>query len=73
MKILIVKRDKLGDMIVTTPMLRLLRTALPDAQIHLLAAEYNLWVVDGNARCEQHELWRAQDWISRAQGGGRRP
>ena len=49
MKILIVKRDKLGDMIVTTPMLRLLRTALPDAQIHLLAAEYNLWVVDGNA------------------------
>ena len=39
MKILIVKRDKLGDMIVTTPMLRLLRTALPDAQIHLLAAE----------------------------------
>lgn len=53
MKILIVKRDKLGDMIVTTPMLRVLRTALPDAEIHLLAAEYNLWVVDGNTCIDQ--------------------
>ena len=48
MKVLIVSRGKLGDMLVTTPMLRVLREARPDAEIHLLANDYNTWVVDGN-------------------------
>lgn len=48
MKILLIKRDKLGDLLLTTPMLRHLRAARPDAEIHLLANNYNAWVVDGN-------------------------
>jgi heptosyltransferase III len=48
MKILIASRGKLGDLLLTTPMLRVLRNAHPDAEIHLLANEYNVWVADGN-------------------------
>lgn len=48
MKILIIKRDKLGDMLLTTPMLRRLRHHYPDAQIDVLANTYNAWVLDGN-------------------------
>jgi heptosyltransferase III len=48
MKILVVSRAKLGDLLLTTPMLRVLRNAIPDAEIHLLANEYNVWVADGN-------------------------
>ena len=38
----------MGDLLLTTPMLRVLRNAHPDAEIHLLANEYNVWVADGN-------------------------
>lgn len=48
MKVLIASRGKLGDLLLTTPMLRVLRNAHPDAEIHLLANEYNVWVADGN-------------------------
>jgi heptosyltransferase-3 len=44
MKILLVKRDKIGDMLLTTPLLTHLRRALPDAQIDVLANDYNAWV-----------------------------
>lgn len=55
MKILIVKRDKLGDMLLTTPMLGWLRQALPDAQLHVLANDYNAWVIDGNPHVDR--IW----------------
>lgn len=45
MKILIVKRDKVGDLLLATPMLRVLREALPTARIDVLASDYNAWVV----------------------------
>lgn len=48
MKILVIKRDKLGDLLLATPMLEHLRASLPGAEIHLLANDYNAWVVDGN-------------------------
>ena len=48
MKILVLKRDKVGDMLLTTPMLRVLREALPAARIEVLASDYNAWVLDGN-------------------------
>lgn len=48
MKLLVVKRDKVGDLLLATPMLRVLRTALPAARIHLLASDYNAWVVEGS-------------------------
>lgn len=48
MKLLVIKRDKLGDLLLTTPLLRHLRASVPDAEIHLLANDYNAWVVAGN-------------------------
>ena len=41
MKIVILKRDKVGDMLLVTPMLEHLRASLPDAEIHMLANDYN--------------------------------
>lgn len=57
MKILIVSRAKLGDLLLTTPMLRVLRDALPDAEIHLLANEYNVWVADGNTCVDRRWIY----------------
>ncbi len=44
MRILIVKRDKLGDLLLTTPVLEHLAAVAPQAEIHLLANDYNDWV-----------------------------
>lgn len=48
MNILVLKRDKLGDLLLTTPLFRALRSALPQARIDLLASDYNAWVAQGN-------------------------
>jgi ADP-heptose:LPS heptosyltransferase len=48
LRVLIVKRDKLGDLLLTTPVLRHLAAARPDAEIHLLANDYNAWVARGH-------------------------
>ena len=45
MKILVVKRDKLGDLLLATPMFAVLRRSLPGARIDLLASDYNAWLV----------------------------
>ncbi len=58
MKILIIKRDKLGDLLLATPMLAHLRASLPQAEIHLLANDYNAWVVDGNADIDRRWVYR---------------
>lgn len=55
MKILVIKRDKIGDMLLTTPMLRHLRRALPNAQIDMLANDYNAWVVERHSAIDK--LW----------------
>ena len=43
-RILLVKRDKLGDLLLTRPVIGELARALPHAEIHLLANDYNAWV-----------------------------
>ena len=55
MKIVILKRDKVGDMLLVTPMLAHLRAALPRAEIHMLANDYNAWVLEGNPHLDR--LW----------------
>ncbi len=55
MKIIILKRDKVGDMLLVTPMLEHLRASLPQAEIHMLANDYNAWVVEGNPNIDR--LW----------------
>jgi heptosyltransferase III len=47
-RVLIVKRDKLGDLLLTTPLLARLRSVRSDAEIHLLANDYNAWVAQGH-------------------------
>lgn len=48
MKILVIRRDNIGDLICTTPMLYLLRQKFPDARICVLANTYNKDVLAGN-------------------------
>jgi ADP-heptose:LPS heptosyltransferase len=47
-RILVVKRDKIGDMLLTTPLLGHLRGELPDVRIDVVCTDYNAWVLDGN-------------------------
>jgi heptosyltransferase III len=47
-RVLIVKRDKIGDLLLTTPILAHLAAGLPRAEIHLLANDYNAWVVEAH-------------------------
>lgn len=55
MKILFIKRDKLGDLLLTTPVLTHVRAALPEARIHLLANDYNAWVARDHPAIDR--LW----------------
>lgn len=47
-RILVVRRDNIGDLICTTPLLRTLRQARPDAHIAVLVNSYNRTVLLGN-------------------------
>ena len=62
---LIVKRDKLGDLLLTTPVLAQLAAGVPRAEIHLLANDYNAWVVRGHPALSR--TWT----YARAREGGR--
>ena len=65
MRVLIVKRDKLGDLLLTTPILARLADARPDAEIHLLANDYNAWVARDHPAV--HRTWT----YPRVRDGGR--
>ena len=65
MKVLVIKRDKLGDLLLATPMLAHLRSSLPGVEIHLLANDYNSWAVDGNPDIDRR-------WVYRRVRNGRR-
>jgi ADP-heptose:LPS heptosyltransferase len=65
MKILVVKRDKIGDLLLTTPMLAHLKASRPEAEVHLLANDYNAWVVEGNPHLDRLWIYR------RVRHGGR--
>lgn len=58
MKILVLKRDKLGDLLLTTPLLEHLKAARPRDEIHLLANDYNAWVVAGNPHLDRVWVYR---------------
>jgi heptosyltransferase III len=58
MKILIVKRDKIGDLLLTTPLIAHLREALPGAAIHVLANDYNAWIVADNPHVDRVWVYR---------------
>ena len=58
MKILVVKRDKIGDLLLTTPLIAHLRHALPGARVDVLANDYNAWVVADNPDVERVWVYR---------------
>jgi len=58
MKVLVLKRDKLGDLLLTTPMLARLKAQSPGVQTHLLANDYNAWVVAGNPHIDRVWVYR---------------
>lgn len=47
-KILIIRNDRIGDMILSTPAIRAVRQGFPNAQIHLLASRYTKDLVTHN-------------------------
>ncbi len=55
MNLLVIKRDKIGDLLLTTPLLAHLRRTRPGDRIQLLANDYNAWVVRDNPHVDR--LW----------------
>jgi ADP-heptose:LPS heptosyltransferase len=49
MKLLIIRRDNIGDLICTTPLLRALRERFPEASISVLVSSYNAEVLEENS------------------------
>ncbi len=47
-RILIIRRENIGDLVCTTPLIHAIRRALPDAHIAVLANDYNAPVLAGN-------------------------
>jgi heptosyltransferase III len=58
MKILVLKRDKIGDLLLTMPLLARLKAALPGGETHLLANDYNAWVAAGNPHVDRAWVYR---------------
>lgn len=62
MRVLIVKRDKLGDLLLTTGVFAHIKAVRPDIELHLLANDYNAWVARDDAALAR--IWtyrRARD------------
>ena len=45
MKIIVLKRDKLGDLLLTTPMLQVLKQYFPELKLTVLAPESSAWIL----------------------------
>lgn len=60
MRVLVIQRDNIGDMVCTTPLLAGIRDQFPDAWIAVLANSYNVAVLAGNSDVDaiyvQHKL-----------------
>lgn len=58
MNILVIRRDNIGDLLCTTPMLHSLRQQQPDAWIGVLANSYNGPILEGNPDVDQVFIYR---------------
>lgn len=66
MKVLVIKRDKIGDLLLTTPLLAQLKAGVPGVRTHLLANDYNAWVVKGNPHLDRVWVYRRVRHAGRA-------
>ena len=55
--ILVVQRNNIGDMVLTTPLLQGLRQAFPEAHLAVLANSYNAGVLDGCRALDQVHIY----------------
>jgi ADP-heptose:LPS heptosyltransferase len=58
MKILVIRRDNIGDLVCTTPLFSALRSHFPDAHIAALVNSYNAPVLDGNPEIDEVCVYR---------------
>jgi ADP-heptose:LPS heptosyltransferase len=56
-RILVLRRENIGDLVCTTPLLAALRAAMPDAYIALLANSYNAPVVERNPHLDAIHIY----------------
>lgn len=68
-KILVIRRDNIGDLVCTTPLFSALRTQFPQAWIGVLANSYNAPVLAGNPDID--EVFAYTKLKHRARGQGR--
>jgi ADP-heptose:LPS heptosyltransferase len=65
-RILIIRDDRVGDMVLTTPLLSFLRHAAPQAEIDILASRANAAIVERDPRVERvfvnDRTWRWWIW-----------
>ncbi|MEO8145864.1 MAG: glycosyltransferase family 9 protein, partial [Betaproteobacteria bacterium] len=66
----VIKRDKIGDLLLTTPLLARLKSGLPQVETHLLANDYNAWVVAGNPHVDRLWVYRRARHAGRINLGG---
>ena len=53
MKIIVIRRDNIGDLVCTTPLFRTLRRHYPEARIVALVNDYNAPVLDRNTDIDE--------------------
>ncbi len=58
MNILVIRRDNIGDLVCTTPMLAALREVMPNAWIGVLVNQYNVAVMHGNQDVDEVFAYR---------------
>lgn len=61
--ILFLRYDKIGDMVITTPVFRELKTAYPHISISVLASETNCGVLENNPHIEHIYLNDKKNWF----------
>lgn len=68
MKILVIRRDNIGDLVCTTPLISALRQRFPQAWIGVLANSYNAPVLAGNADIDEVFAYTKGKHLASGQG-----
>jgi ADP-heptose:LPS heptosyltransferase len=65
-KILIFRTDRIGDLVMTLPAIKLLREKYPEAKLHLIAGKWNEPILDYIKYFDLIRFW-SPSWISRGE------
>src|SRR5438105_6303271 len=70
-RILLVRLSAIGDVVVTTPVARVLRQALPEAHIAWVVEEKAADVLVGNPHLDEVIIWPRSSWQQQSGGWAR--